>query len=115
MDNLFLPRGVDAMNVDRALLRDVKALGGSPFTKEGIAFLKRLDDGKRCDRIQIVRPEAGKELAPAERVHKDGLFQFCECVGHAGMEASELRFSQAQTLLPNATFLMRPGQKMSTI
>ena len=75
VDDLFLARGVDAMNVDRALLRDVKALRGSAFAKEVIAFVERLNEGDVRDGIQIARPQAGEKLAAAERVDDRGLLK----------------------------------------
>src|ERR1017187_8373841 len=78
MDDLFLSGGVDAMNVDRALLRNVEALRRSAFSEEIVAFVERLNQGDVRDGLQIARRKSGKELAAAQSVDDRGLLKICD-------------------------------------
>jgi len=78
------------MNVDRALLRNVKALRGRAFPEEIIAFVERLNQGDVRDSIQIARRKPGKKLATAQGVDNRGLLKICEWADHVGAGQSEL-------------------------
>jgi hypothetical protein len=77
MDDLFLAGGIDAMDIDRALLRDVETQSGSAFPKQVIILLKRLDQSDVRNCIQVRRGEPSEELAAAQRVDHRGLLEFC--------------------------------------
>ena len=82
MDDLLLARSIDAMNVDGALLRDVKTLRGRAFAKEIIPLVQGLDNGDLRDAIQVTSAKAGKKPAALERVDDRGLLQRCERISH---------------------------------
>jgi hypothetical protein len=53
MNNLFLSRRGHTMNVNGAVLDNIKAAGWVSFAKKVFAFVKRLDHGNGRDLLQV--------------------------------------------------------------
>gem|GEM_PF-4935316 len=54
MDNLLLPRGADAVHIDRPALHEIKTARGFAFAKEIIVPGQRKNDGEGSENREIV-------------------------------------------------------------
>ena len=84
MDRLFFPAGADAMDVDPALLHDVKPFAAIAFAKKVIAFVEMLRNDEGRDRSNIAGRQPDEELTTPQRIFYYKLLKLAGLEGHSG-------------------------------
>src|SRR5437762_2276585 len=84
MDDLLFPCGINAVDVDRALLHNVKAFRAISFAEKIIAFPEMFENDERCDRRDVGCGQSHEKLATAQRIFSDRLPEFFRFHRHAG-------------------------------
>jgi hypothetical protein len=79
------------MDVHGTALNDVKAAGGIPLMKEVITLRQRLDHRDCRNVLEVLRGQAGKELATSQRIGDPDCFEFSQRTGHGRMIQSVSR------------------------